>query len=796
MRNSSKLFVLLFCVISLCYSSPLTFSFTGSLDVFSKNVGNWSSLSFDDDNNCSPSKTNPTEFFNYVAFNLVIDNANASYYFVIGSQYYSGQLEVFIYNSFNASRPCSGLYASLTNQLFDGPEINDGVNLVTGNYVVVVTSSYSSEYVGVFAIQFSPATSVVSLSNSGYFSAYYLNDNYSNCSVNDDDTNLAGIYQWTQQTTGLFDIVGIVVDSLSLYEGLYTTLYSGFVDMDTLRNSPCNETFITGTISYSNMGGIDSISLSANETYTLVLVAGSIDITQVAIQIIPTQLHSATQSPVFLWPHAPSSNLTECTFSPYAFTAWYADTFIAKNSIYIIKTSNPLTNFLYDDFTTFTYFYQSNNTQSPPQPCTHLIDQQITDQGYPVGGRLKIGQAYTYVVTDYFSVTFEWPALNHFRLYVITGETYVNNASFAIHPQPVHLNVPTTSTSTGHGGKKDGTTTHGSWITGHHTSSSTTTTGSGSTSTGSSSNYTLACTLTLSYEGCYSGYYHLTSSGGVMPYYGGETFSDPSMTVDNCLLYCEGNAYDYAGVQDSFCLCINILYYQAKQFSSLCNDCCVDGNSCGNSDLLYLSVYETFRSKSLSTSHDLSDSTAIVVGSLTGVIFTAIICTSCIVCYRRKRLKRRGMQAPDPEVTFVAQSEYAQNNYPPSGYNNNNNAPPNSIPNHPSNFYFNNSSNQIRPSNYNPFPQPTQYRTSSTVNIPMSNISSSSNVINVNSANNMNSVNINSVNKGGLCIMCNENMANAVLLPCNHKCCCSLCIELLRSCPLSDCKTPIVSFTV
>eukprot|EP01112_Ceratiomyxa_fruticulosa_P004686 TRINITY_DN15232_c0_g1_i1.p1 TRINITY_DN15232_c0_g1~~TRINITY_DN15232_c0_g1_i1.p1 ORF type:complete len:496 (+),score=90.64 TRINITY_DN15232_c0_g1_i1:234-1721(+) len=472
-------------MISVCCGAPVSFGFSGSLQNEAQNVQRWAGINFE--GRCKSENFARVDWRNYIAWNLYVDNSNATFYFVQGnifnSSFSSDQLKIqlLIYTTFNPDFPCEGLYgpgliyAKFTED--NGPQIYDGIGLKPGKYVLVVTTKgytnqekYENDE-AIFAINFTPATGVINLNDpagplwypsTSEFDMEWKNNSF--CTSNNaflEPAEIFGVFEFVAPDNDYYDIVALIVNSTYINPTVELLLeyeiqnnlaiYAGTVDTEKLGLHACQPNFVNGSQGEDILDGMDYVWLKKGQKYTIVASAVFEEknvLGQIAIQVVPSLTRFVIASPTFSEPFFNERDLS-CIESPNdkKGVVWYAHTFTAQYPIYLITTSEPLGyNCIFGEVEAQTYLYLLDSVANPPDSCNALVSVKSTNID-PIGYNTKIGAKYSFVVTDN-SLDMNDDNYEGFRLYILTG-TYVNNAYFVVPKSGGSSSVLSSSYSTG-----------------------------------------------------------------------------------------------------------------------------------------------------------------------------------------------------------------------------------------------------------------------------------------------------------------------------------------------------------
>eukprot|EP01112_Ceratiomyxa_fruticulosa_P019552 TRINITY_DN6430_c0_g1_i1.p1 TRINITY_DN6430_c0_g1~~TRINITY_DN6430_c0_g1_i1.p1 ORF type:complete len:799 (-),score=173.90 TRINITY_DN6430_c0_g1_i1:149-2545(-) len=491
--KSLELIVVFIASISCCLCAPTTFSFSGNIQSSQPNVGQWGGVQLNNDYTCGVYETDPSYYYNYLAFNFTIDDTNSSFYFVTGQGFngmYSFYAIANIYTDFNPNSPCNNLYGNgqfASHELTQDVSIYDGINLVPGTYTVVISASYTDI---IWALKFSPADVVLDIQPGGSTflgPPFYSLGASNNCSVSNGE-RVYNTYHWIQSTDGWFDIYGIVINSTEINPStfqekqIWLSLYEGSRDnVTSFEGNPCQPNFLGGGHSQTSIGGIDYVWLSAGGNYTIVTAIDDI-FGKVAIQIVSSTLNFISPNPPFIPPAFGTTSEADCAPADSSYSSpWFEKSFTLTNEVTIVVTTEALYQEQYGSFYIQSYLYSGNNNDTPPSTCLDLLQLGNFETNGAYG---SIGEDYTIVVTDGQQNSLNIPHENAgFHLYFLSG-TFVNTADFVF--VPLSLSTSTTGTPIETDTTTVSTTTS---ATTSDTASFATTTSVEGTTTGSSSGF-------------------------------------------------------------------------------------------------------------------------------------------------------------------------------------------------------------------------------------------------------------------------------------------------------------------
>jgi len=372
--------------------------------------------------------------------------------------------EVLIYSAllFNPATPCAGLVYS-AKSTGGSPPIYEYIQVpVPGEYTVVITSENEGGE-GLFAINANLPEAMGSTFNTSRTWAPINTDETTDCT--DASTSEVVNYQtftWTQNTTGVFDFEVLLFNPLISDLDASIALYNGvFPNTTSAESTACDGSFIIGTITTGSASGyatLQSIALTSNQTYTLVVSARETNQTGTFVVFVgPTVWGDTSDSnQTFVSPSVPSTGTTpNCTLTTNL-KRYQNVVFLATQPVYIIDTGSD------SSYDTAVFLFRGAYTTSPPTTCDGFVYAGDTGDGGPVAVVVIPGQNYTAVVSGYSSGS------GRFSLYALTG---------------IPLGVSSTTT----GSSTTGSVTAGTTGAAATTGSAASTTGSAASTTGADS---------------------------------------------------------------------------------------------------------------------------------------------------------------------------------------------------------------------------------------------------------------------------------------------------------------------
>jgi hypothetical protein len=421
--------------------------------------------------------------FSYLVFNTTFSTSGTREVVLMAENDYKTSVTVFLYqNAFIPTDSCNSTYLvrQLSNSNFDQAgvlTIDDPVYFAAGTTYFFVVSTNTQTITGQFVLQ------VWGSVGSGTTTASSLVwvPNFSNatdlCIPYPGINQTFGIIQWTQPTTGNFDLTGIfdVGAAGSAASSMYWTIYSGTFTAAQIAADSCGGTLSSSVRITAHEGDRTAVAwrlaLTQNTVYT-VAISNTYN-GNFGLNVNPTRLNFVQGTSGWNQP----DTTTPCVASTNTNTPYYVVP-IASSAVtgpFFIVDTEDLPTYLaptYVAFDTRSFAYQGTVTGTPPSSAcptgTTFLGSADTGVGTgPLVFNTTSGQAYSVVVSDFSGSALTDPA-SAVYVYAFTGV-------------PVSASTSTGSTTSA------ATTASSSSTTGAATSGATSGTNATSTSTSSTS---------------------------------------------------------------------------------------------------------------------------------------------------------------------------------------------------------------------------------------------------------------------------------------------------------------------